>query len=261
MSIGTAKPGQSELSRAQHYFIDSHSIQNVYNSGQFETEGLKKLEEIFNEHEYCIAVGGSGLYINALCYGIDEIPTNNEIKNLLIERWQNEGLEILQEQLLKVDPEFYHDADIKNPRRVIRALEVYETSGKPYSFYRKNQPKPRDFETIWFGLNLPREILFERIHKRVDQMIEDGLVDEVNKLSAFQHLKALNTVGYSELFDFINGDISLEKAIELIKRNSRHYAKKQVVWFKKNNEIQWVKPSEVDEMISKINQKFLQINF
>jgi tRNA dimethylallyltransferase len=261
MCIGNARPTAAELEQAPHYFIGTHSVQNVFTSGMYETEALQKLEEIFQYHDYCVAVGGSGLYINALCYGIDEIPTSEEVRNQLIERWQNEGLETLKQEVLQADPEFYHSADMKNPRRVIRALEVFQVSGKPYTWYRKNQAKPRNFETAWLGLNLERELLNQRINDRVDQMIEAGLVDEVNQLSAYQHLKALKTVGYQELFDFINGDLSLDRAIELIKRNSRNYAKKQLVWFKKNPAITWFRPTDTDGMRKTVDEKFLQINF
>ena len=257
MSIGTAKPNEVELSQAQHYFINSHSINETYTCGKFENEAVQKLTEIFKENDYCIAVGGSGLYINALCYGIDEIPTNADIKNKLVERWQTEGLEALQKEVEQVDLDFFNTADMKNPRRVIRALEVYQTSGKPFSYFRKNESKPRNFETVWLGLNLERKELNERINHRVDLMIENGLVDEVHRLIEKRHLKALNTVGYQEIFDFIDKKTNLEAAIELVKRNSRQYAKKQMVWFKKNSEIQWVKPNESEHMVSFINQKFL----
>ena len=237
MSIGTAKPTHAELNQAQHYFINSHSINETYTCGKFENEALEKLTEIFNEHDVCIAVGGSGLYINALCYGIDEIRTNAEIKNKLVDRWQTEGLEVLQKEVEKVDPDFFQTADMKNPRRVIRALEVYQASGKPFSFFRKNQSKPRNFETIWLGLNLDRPELNERINQRVDIMIENGLIEAVTGLYEKKELKALNTVGYQEIFDFIEQKTNLETAIDFVKRNSRHYAKKQMVWFKKNSEI------------------------
>jgi len=261
MNIGTAKPNDHELKSAPHYFINSHSIKNVYTSGKFETEALALLDQIFSTHDTCIAVGGSGLYINALCFGIDEIPTDEKIRQELISRWQNEGIEILQQEVLQIDPEFYNSADMKNPRRVIRALEVYAVSGKPYSFYRKNQAKKREFDTIWFGLTIEKEILFNQINQRVDAMMNQNLLEEVKNLIPFQHLKSLKTVGYQELFSYLNGEISLERAIELIKRNTRNYAKKQLVWFKKNPAIIWVNPNDVDDIILKINDKILKINF
>ena len=261
LNIGTARPSAAELEMATHYFIGTHSIHNTYTSGKFEVEALQKLNEIFEHHDYCVAVGGSGLYINALCYGIDEIPGSETVRNRLIERWQHEGLEALQREVERTDPEFFKSADMKNPRRVIRALEVFEVSGKPYSFFRKNQSKSRAFETIWFGLNPGRTVLNERINMRVDEMMQAGLLDEVQELRPFQHLKALKTVGYQELFDFINGKISLEAAIEQVKRNTRNYAKKQVVWFKKNNEITWLESCEINKIISGVDQKFIEINF
>ena len=253
MSIGTAKPSIEELNAAEHFFINSHSIQKIYTAGKFETEALAKLDEIFVKHEYCIAVGGSGLYINALCYGIDEIPTNPEIREKLIQRWKTEGLEILVEEVKSVDPDFFAIADMKNPRRVVRALEVYLASGLPYSHFRLNQSKPRNFDTVWIGLKMERDLLFERINLRVDKMIESGLVEEAKSLFEYRNLKALNTVGYQELFDFFEDKYTLTDAIEQIKRNTRQFAKRQEVWFNKNTEIQWVDSDYRKKSISFIN--------
>ena len=253
MSIGTAKPSIEELNAAEHFFINSHSIQKIYTAGKFETEALAKLDEIFVKHEYCIAVGGSGLYINALCYGIDEIPTNPEIREKLIQRWKTEGLEILVEEVKSVDPDFFAIADMKNPRRVVRALEVYLASGLPYSHFRLNQSKPRNFDTVWIGLKMERDLRFERINLRVDKMIESGLVEEAKSLFEYRNLKALNTVGYQELFDFFEDKYTLTDAIEQIKRNTRQFAKRQEVWFNKNTEIQWVDSDYRKKSISFIN--------
>lgn len=253
MSIGTAKPSKEELAAAKHYFIDSHSVKNIYTAGKYETEALAKLDEIYTTNDYCIAVGGSGLYINALCYGIDEIPTNPEIREKLIARWKNEGLEILVEEVKQVDPDFFSTGDMKNPRRVVRALEVYNTSGKPYSYYRLNQNKPRKFNTLWIGLKMPREVLFERINQRVDDMITAGLVEEAKNLLHLKKLKALNTVGYQELFEYFDGNATLDAAIEQIKRNTRHFAKRQDVWFNKNVEIQWIDTDYLANSLSLIN--------
>jgi tRNA dimethylallyltransferase len=258
MKIGTAKPTVSELQEAEHHFVDNLSIHDRYTSGLFETDALKKLNELFQKHEIVIAVGGSGLYINALCYGIDDIPTNESVRLQLIERWKNEGLEKLQQEVLEIDPEFYQSSDMQNPRRVIRALEVFEVSGKPYSFYRKNQNKERPFETSWFGLDLERELLFERINKRVDDMLEAGLFEEVAELNKFKDLKALKTVGYQEFFEHLEGKHTFDRAVELVKRNSRVFAKKQLVWFKRNSEITWIKPQNTDLAIDLINQKIIK---
>lgn len=253
MSIGTAKPSNDELAAAEHYFINSHSVKNIYTAGKFETEALAKLDEIFKSQDYCIAVGGSGLYINALCYGIDEIPTNPEIRDKLIVRWKTEGLESLVNEVKKVDLDFFSTADMKNPRRVVRALEVFYTSGQPYSNFRLNQSKKRNFDTLWIGLKMERNLLNERINSRVDKMIEEGLIDEVKSLVSLKEMKALNTVGYRELFDFFEGKYTKEEAIEQIKRNTRHFAKRQDVWFNKNTDIQWVKDDFLARSITYIN--------
>lgn len=258
MTIGTAKPAQSELEQAEHHFIDNLSIHDRYTSGLFETDALKKLDELYQKHDIVIAVGGSGLYINALCYGIDDIPTNETVRQKLIERWQSEGLEKLQQEVLETDPEFYQSSDIQNPRRVIRALEVFEVSGKPYSFYRKNQPKERPFETLWIGLDLERNLLFDRINQRVDDMLAAGLFEEVLALNQHKDLKALKTVGYQEFFEHIEGKHTFERAVELVKRNSRVFAKKQLVWFKRNPEITWLSPQNSEHVIELINQKIMK---
>lgn len=262
MAIGTAKPEPDELAQATHYFVNSRSIFDTpYTSGQFELEALAKLNDLFQEKDLVVAVGGSGLYINALCYGIDEIPTNLEIRQRLIERWKNEGLAVLQEEVKQVDPAFYASADMQNPRRVIRALEVYETSGNPYSLYRKNQAKNRNFNTLWVGLDLPRETLFQQINARVDLMLTKGLLDETLSLLPHKELKALKTVGYQEFFEHFEGKHSLDRAIELIKRNTRNFAKKQIAWFKRNPDITWYLPTETEKVIQTIEEKFNQINF
>jgi tRNA dimethylallyltransferase len=258
MKIGTAKPTETELQQAEHHFIDNLSIHDRYTSGLFETDALKKLDVLFEKHEIVLAVGGSGLYINALCYGIDDIPTNEVVRQKLIERWQTEGLEKLQQEVLQIDPEFYHSSDMQNPRRVIRALEVFEVSGKPYSFYRKNQNKERPFKTLWIGLDLERELLFERINNRVDEMLNHGLFEEIQELSKFKDLKALKTVGYQEFFEYLEGKHTFERAVELVKKNSRVFAKKQLVWFKRNAEITWFKPQNSDQVIELINQKIIK---
>lgn len=258
MNIGTAKPKSSDLLRAKHYFIDSHSIHETYNSGKFEIEALKLLNKLFETFDDVIAVGGSGLYINALVNGIDDIPTNTDVREKLIERWQKEGLPILVNELESIDKAYFEEGDMSNPRRVIRALEVFYVSGKPYSYFRKNKPKSRNFETLWIGLNLPREILFERINLRVDKMIEDGLYDEIKSLHPFKNLKALKTVGYQEFFDQLDGQYDFNQAIHLVKRNTRVFAKKQIAWFNKNPDIHWFEPSELDIILKLCQRKSLK---
>lgn len=254
MNIGTAKPTKEELSQAQHHFIDTHSVKDRYTAGMFEIEALQKLREIFKENDICIAVGGSGLYINALCYGIDDIPSDDEVRKELKKKWQEEGLEKLQEEVLKIDPEFYYSSDMKNPRRVMRALEVYQITGLPYSSFRNNKPKERFFKSVWIGLNSDIDLLYERINNRVDIMISDGLVPEVENLLGLRSYKAMKTVGYQELFEYFDQHITLEKAVELIKRNSRHYAKRQITWFKKNKDVNWYEPIQFDLIVQKINE-------
>lgn len=252
MSIGTAKPSLEELNQAEHHFIGSLSIQDRYTAGMFEREALAKLSEIYESNDYCIAVGGSGLYIDALVFGIDDIPANDEVRAFFHKRWADEGLEALKEELLTIDPEYYKIADVMNPRRVIRALEVHKITGKTYTELRKKSPKNRPFQSHWIGLNLDREELFDRINLRVDQMIGQGLIDEVKSLFEQRECKALKTVGYSELFSFLEGEIDQERAIELIKRNTRQYAKRQITWFKKNDLVDWYNPNELEKIIEEI---------
>ncbi|NOQ72684.1 MAG: tRNA (adenosine(37)-N6)-dimethylallyltransferase MiaA [Crocinitomix sp.] len=254
MSIGTAKPTPEELSQAEHHFIGNLSIHDHYTAGIYEREALEKLDSIFRTNDYCIAVGGSGLYIDALAFGIDDIPSDPEVRAKFIARWETEGLEVLQKEVLAVDPDFYHASDMQNSRRVIRALEVYAITGKPYTELRKKQPKQRPFEMYWVGLNLEREVLFDRINRRVDIMLEMGLETEVKSLYEHKEVKALNTVGYRELFSSMNGEYSREKAVELIKRNTRYYAKRQITWFKKNELVNWYMPHETPKIIEEIGK-------
>ena len=244
MSIGTAKPTVEEMKNVPHHFINSRSITELYTAGMFEEDAINKLEEIFQTRDYCVAVGGSGLYINALCYGIDDIPKDEIIRQNLYDRWQNEGLEKLKEELIEIDPEFYHESDMNNPRRVMRALEVYQITGQKYSKLRTKPKKKRPFNMIWIGLEMDMEKLYARINNRVDKMLVEGLLEEVKSLYKYKDLKALRSVGYQELINFLDGNISLEEAVELIKRNSRRFAKKQFTWFRKNEQIKWFKPDQ-----------------
>lgn len=248
MSIGTAKPDAFELSQAKHHFIDSHSIHQLYTSGKFETEALKKLDEIFEEHDICIAVGGSGLYIHALVYGIDEMPSDLNIREKYTKVHLNEGLKPLQDYLDANDPDVFNFIDRQNHARMIRAIEVIELSGRKFTSFRKNQKKDRNFTPIWLGLEMERELLYDRINLRVDIMLEAGLESEVKSLSEFKEHSALKTVGYSEFFSYFDNQIDLEECIRLIKRNSRRYAKKQFTWFKKNEDITWFNPNEIKQV-------------
>ncbi|QHS57822.1 tRNA (adenosine(37)-N6)-dimethylallyltransferase MiaA [Mucilaginibacter sp. 14171R-50] len=241
MSVGTAKPTDEELAAAPHYFINSHSVTQPFSVGDFERECIRLLEKLFEQHDVVILVGGSGLYIKAVTEGFDELPTADAIiRERLNAELAANGLFPLQERLKNADPTYYASADINNPQRVIRALEVYEATGNPISSYQKQTINGRPFNTIKFGLNMPREELYDRINKRVDIMVQDGLVEEVAALTPFRQYNALNTVGYSELFDYFDGKTDLDTAIDRIKQNTRRFAKRQLTWFRKDKEIIWM---------------------
>lgn len=246
MSIGTAKPSWIELATAKHYFIDSHSITENFSVGDFEKHGLTLLDELFREHDIIILVGGSGLYIKALTEGFDDIPQADvDIREKLNQQLADHGIEPLQQKLKEVDPDYYNEVDLHNPQRVIRALEVFETTGQPFSSYRKAGVNKRPFHILKIALDMPREVLYNRINQRVDIMLEQGLLAEARELIFQRHLNALNTVGYSELFDYFDDKISLEKAVDQIKQNTRRFAKRQLTWFRKDKEIHWLKPEDL----------------
>jgi len=250
MSIGTAKPSGSELAAVKHHFIDSHSIAESFSVGDFERAGLKVLNNIFSHHDVAVLVGGSGLFIKAICEGFDDLPqADPSIRNQLNEELQQTGIEYLQQQLADVDPEYYGQVDIQNPQRLIRALEVYRSTGRPFSSFRLDQRRHRPFKVVKLGLNLPRPQLYVRINERVEQMIVHGLVEEVRSLLPYRNLNALNTVGYSELFEYFDGKISLADAIEKIKQNTRRFAKRQLTWFNRDAEITWYKPDELPQEV------------
>jgi len=256
--IGTAKPSESELRAAKHHFINSHSISSEFSVGDFEKQALDKLEELFETKRYAILVGGSGLYIDAVCQGFDEIPKPSEgIRKKLNHLFAEEGIAALQNALKEADPVYYSEVDINNPQRLIRALEVYETTGLPFSSYRIKKVKVRPFNIIKVGLDTSRSELYDRINWRVDQMIKSGLLQEVEGLLPFRDLNALNTVGYTELFSYFDGELSLTEAIEKIKQNTRRFAKRQLTWFKRHADIKWFKPGETEEIIKYLNQQLL----
>ena len=249
MSIGTAKPDALQLNEVKHHFVGQISIHDYYNVSKFENEALKMLQLLFQKHDIVFMVGGSGLYIDAVCRGIDDFPDPEpELRCYLKGVYQDEGIERLQEMLRQLDPEYFSTVDINNPNRLLRALEVCHTTGKKFSEQRLNSFKTRDFRIIRIGLNLPRPDLFSRIEMRVDQMIDKGLVDEVKSLLPFRHLNALNTVGYKEIFDFLDSKITLQQAIVNIKTNTRRYAKRQLTWFNRTNEYVWFEPSQLNEI-------------
>ena len=251
--VGTAPPTPEQLAEVRHYFIQSRSITEDYTSGKFEIDALALIAELFKTHSSLLMVGGSGLYIDAVCQGIDAVPsTGDELRRNIIARLENEGLQALQQELKELDPLTFQEIDINNPQRVMRALEVCITSGKRYSELKQVKAKKRDFNIIKIGLNRDREELYNRINLRVDQMMEDGLLEEARALYSQRHLNALKTVGYKELFDFFDGNITLDKAVELIKRDSRRYAKRQLTWFARYSDIRWFHPNDVEGVFAAV---------
>ena len=254
MAIGTAQPTTEELATAKHYFIADREPEDDYNCGKYESDALALLDKLFAENEYVVAVGGSGLYIQALCSGMDALPeANEELRKELTARLNNEGLPPLAEELRRLDPEYAATADMQNPSRVMRALEVCITSGRPYSEQRHGTTAERSFNIVKIGVDMPRDILYDRINRRVDMMIADGLVEEARTMLSKRELNALQTVGYREMFDYFDGKITLDEAIELIKRNSRRYAKRQMTWFRRDTEICWFAPDKLNDIIEHID--------
>jgi tRNA dimethylallyltransferase len=241
MKIGTAAPSEDELKRVPHHFIGNLSIHDYYSCGKYEIEALQKCDELFKKHDTLVMTGGSMLYIDAVCNGIDEMPDiDEELRNSLWKRYEKEGIESLRQELKILDPEYAQKVDPKNGKRIIHALEICLQAGKPYSEIRKNQKKERPFEIQKIGIYREREELNHRINLRVDKMFEQGLYEEALGLYPFKHLNSLNTVGYKELFAHFDGQCSLEEAKEKIKTDTRRYAKKQMTWFKKDENIKWI---------------------
>ncbi|TSD63256.1 tRNA (adenosine(37)-N6)-dimethylallyltransferase MiaA [Inquilinus sp. KBS0705] len=252
MSIGTAKPTGAELAAAPHYFINSHSITEPFSVGDFERECLVLLDKLFTDKDIVVLAGGSGLYIKAITEGFDDLPVADaSIRDTLNNELAQNGIIPLQERLKAIDPTYYSQVDINNPQRVIRALEVYVGTGKPISFYRKATLNKRPFNIIKIGLDMPREQLYSRINQRVDHMVAEGLVDEVKGLIPHRKLNALNTVGYSEIFDYFDGKTDLDNAIAAIKQNTRRFAKRQLTWFRKDKDMVWFDAGD-PQLITKI---------
>jgi tRNA dimethylallyltransferase len=253
MSIGTAKPTPEEMQGVPHYFIDSLSIHDEYSVGDFERDALALLEQLFQIHDIVVMAGGSGLFIQAVCQGLDRFPeVPAAVKKKVETSYREKGLSYLQQYLERVDPEYYAVVDRQNPSRLMRALAVYEASGKPYSHFRKGEKLERPFTPVYFLLEWEREELYRRIDQRVDEMVANGLVEEARRLYPHRHCNALQTVGYQELFDHFEGASSLERAIALIKQHSRNYAKRQLTWFRKYGEWERFRGDEVDEMIRQL---------
>lgn len=256
MNIGTAKPSLEEQALVKHHFINSHSIQEAYNVGTFEQEALQILEQIFAQHSLAILVGGSGLYVRAICEGLDNMPESQaEVRETLVQQWKEEGLTPLLDELKKVDPNYYESVDRANPHRIIRALEVYRISGQTFSSFRQQAAPERPFESIKIGLERPREEIYARIELRMDQMLAQGLREEAESLLPYQGHPALQTVGYQEIFGFLNQAYDWEETVRLLKRNSRRYAKRQLTWFHKDPEIQWFPAEAYDAILNYLLQK------
>jgi len=256
MEIGTAKPNTEELAAAKHHFINSHSVSQLFSTGDFEIEGLKVLDQIFQNNDIAIMVGGSGLYVNALINGLDEMPEIDlSIREKLNNQFEEEGLSSIQEQLAALDPEYFAKVDQQNPQRMIRGLEVFLSTGQKLSSMLSATKKQRPFNIIKIGLNTDRAILYNRINQRVDKMVADGLLEEVISLTSFKKYNALNTVGYSELFDYLEGKLLFNEAVAAIKQNTRRFAKRQLTWFRRDEEINWFEPNQSAEIIAFVADK------
>lgn len=256
LPIGTAQPTVDELAAAKHYFIADREVEDNFNCGRYETEALALLEELFKDNRYVVAVGGSGLYVKALCEGMDSLPeADDAVREMLKSRLESEGIGSLVEELRRLDPKYAEEVDLCNPARVMRALEVCLTTGKPYSEQRSGTIAERWFNIVKIGTDMPRDVLYERIDRRVDMMVEEGLVEEARAMYPKRALNSLQTVGYREMFDYFDGTISLAEAIELVKRNSRRYAKRQLTWFRRDESIGWFAPTDLEHIIEFIDSK------
>ncbi|RRA97690.1 tRNA (adenosine(37)-N6)-dimethylallyltransferase MiaA [Larkinella rosea] len=250
LSIGTAKPTLEEMQGVRHHFVDSHSILEPVSAGQYEREALAILDELFQEKEVVILSGGTGLYIDAVCFGLDDVPqAEPELRAELMQRLETGGLAPLQQQLRELDPVYAETADLQNSQRVVRALEVVLSSGKPYSSFRKKESTPRPFRTVFIALDRPRDELYKRIDRRMDEMLDHGLLEEVRSLLPYRQLTALQTVGYKEVFGYLDGDYDYEEMVRLLKRNSRRYAKRQLTWFRNQGSYRWFGAEEYEEIL------------
>ena len=261
LKIGTASPTDEQQQLVPHYFVGSLSLNDYYSASLFEQQVLEILDDVFRTHDFALMTGGSMMYIDAVCDGIDDIPTvDDETRETLKKRLADEGLEPLLEELKALDPEYYAIVDRQNPRRVVHGLEICLMTGTTYTSFRKREAgerrKERPFRIVKIGLNRPREELYARINQRVDQMMQDGLLEEAKRLYPMRQMNALNTVGYKELFDYLDGRWSLEEAVERIKGNTRRYARKQLTWYKKDESIRWFHPDQEKEIIDLISQNY-----
>ena len=256
LKIGTASPTPDQLARVPHHFVGTLQLTDYYSAAQYETEVMNKLEELFKENDVVVLTGGSMMYVDAICKGIDDIPTvDKETRELMLQRYEEEGLEQLCKELKFLDPEYYSIVDLKNPKRVIHALEICYMTGKTYTSFRTRSTKERPFHIIKIGLTREREELYDRINRRVDIMMQDGLLEEARRVYAYKHLNSLNTVGYKEMFKYLDGEWTLDFAIEKIKQNSRIYSRKQMTWFKRDTDIAWFHPEQQKEIMQHIESQ------
>ncbi len=250
LKIGTAAPTETELQRVKHYFIGSHSIFDEYNAGQYEQDTITLLDKLFKEKDVVMLVGGSMMYIDAVCNGMDDIPTVDAVtREFWLSQFSNKGLEFIQNELKQLDPKHYQQVDFQNPKRILHALEICSMTGKPYSDLRTGERKKRNFNIVKIGLNRPRPELYERINNRVDEMITDGLLKEAEQFYPHKNLNTLNTVGYKEIYEYMDGNWSLDFAINMIKQDSRRYAKRQLTWFNRDKEIKWFTPDNEEDIL------------
>lgn len=257
LKIGTAAPTPEQLARVPHHFVGTLQLTDYYSAAQYETEVMKLLSVLFQEKDIVILTGGSMMYVDAVCKGIDDIPTvDEETRTLMKQRYEEEGLDNLCAELKLLDPEYYKIVDLKNPKRVVHALEICYMTGRTYTSFRTRSAKERPFNILKIGLTRNREELYERINRRVDMMIEDGLLEEAKVVYPYKHLNSLNTVGYKEIFNYLDGEWDLSFAIEKIKQNSRIYSRKQMTWFKRDEEIVWFHPEQKKEILNYIEEKF-----
>jgi len=256
LSIGTAVPSVDDLKMVLHHFIQNKSIQDYYNVSEYETEALQLIQELFKRVNPIILTGGSMLYVDTICYGIDDIPTvDPEIRDEVISWYEKNGIDALRQRLLEIDPEYYRIVDLNNPKRLLHAVEIHQMTGMPFTSFRKKSVKERPFRIIKVGINQDRKILYDRINQRVLKMMGAGLLEEAKSVYPFRKLNSLNTVGYKELFAYLDGDCTLDEAIDLIQRNTRKYARKQLTWFRRDQQINWFEPNQIHEIIAYVDQK------
>ncbi len=261
LDIGVAKPETHHLEAVKHHFINNISIHDHYSISKFETDAISALEIYFHNNNIAFMCGGSGMYIDAITNGVDIMPDHDEqIRKDVKEFYEKNGLEAIRFELKRIDPKYYDEVDLKNPQRILRAIEIYRSTGKTFSSFRTHKKAERNFNIVKVGINLDREVLYNRINKRVDIMVENGLVKEARELEQFKGIVPLKTIGYRELFEHFDGEYGLERAIELIQRNSRHYARRQLTWFRRYDDTKWFEPTDEKEIIDYINSVIMNVS-